>query len=72
MNYWSAIPLRRFGAWNTVGRNCCFKIQDPELKRQRKKMSFSEKQTTTQYQAMVQQGHILEGMGSLSTQRQVD
>ena len=35
-------------------------------------MSFAEKQTTTQYQAMVQQGHILEGMGSLSTQRQVD
>lgn len=34
-------------------------------------MSFCVQETTTRCQAMVQHGHILEGMGSLSTQRQV-
>lgn len=70
MNYWSVIPLRRFGAWNIVGRNCCFKNQVLEVKKLRKKMSFCIKDMITRCQAMVQDRDIVEGMGSLSTQQQ--
>lgn len=41
------------------GKKLLFSKPSPELKRQREKMSFCAKETTTRCQAMVQHGHIL-------------